>query len=115
MKGFRRNQKSNIHPPSEKVILGTKGAGNKEDTRRETGGWILVLAMAFAFLFYALFMFFTIGDKGPPGWDFGDIADTPGQSAFSTSPEPSGNDAAPSAQHVSEKPVHAPDEKGVSE
>lgn len=72
-------------------------------------GWLFVLGLALAFLVYGLFMYFTVGDKGPPGWDFGDVPDTPGQSIYSTSPEPSGNSGEPAAQHISGKPSRAPE------
>jgi hypothetical protein len=67
-------------------------------------GWVLVSGLALLFLLYGLFMFVLIGDKGPPEWDFGAIADTPGQSTYSTSPEPAGNKGEPVTQHVSGNP-----------
>jgi hypothetical protein len=47
-------------------------------------GWIVVLAMAAVFILWGLFIFFTVGDKGPPSWDFGVIRDIPGESPYST-------------------------------
>jgi flagellar basal body-associated protein FliL len=47
-------------------------------------GWIFVIAMAVVFILWGLFIFFTVGDKGPPSWDFGVIKDIPGESSYST-------------------------------
>jgi flagellar basal body-associated protein FliL len=47
-------------------------------------GWIVVIAMAVVFILWGLFIFFTVGDKGPPSWDFGVIKDIPGESPYST-------------------------------
>ena len=71
-------------------------------------GWMLVLGLAVAFLIYGLFMYVVVGDKGPPGWDFNVVEDTPGKSVYSTSPQPDGNTGAPEPQHVSGKPARAP-------
>jgi hypothetical protein len=67
-------------------------------------GWFLVPALALLFLLYGLFMWKTVGDKGPPDWDFSIVQDIPGKSVYSTSPEPAGNTGEPEPQHVSEKP-----------
>ena len=42
-------------------------------------GWFYVCGLALFFLLYGLFMFYMIGDKGPPGWDFGIVEDIPGE------------------------------------
>ncbi len=72
-------------------------------------GWLIILTMAILFLCYGLFMFFTVGDKGPPRWDFGVVEDIPGESVYSThslgAPEPS-------PQHVSQKPPQAVIDEG---
>ncbi len=87
---------------------------NDQDTRNhETGvglkAWFFVIGLAVLFLIYGFFMFFTIGDKGPPGWDFGDVEDIPGKSIYSTSPQPAGNTGEPEPQHISNRPPQAPD------
>ena len=46
--------------------------------------WIIVIAIAVVFVVWGLFIFFTLGDKGPPPWDFGVIRDVPGESPYST-------------------------------
>jgi len=46
--------------------------------------WFIVIAMAFFFALWGLFIFFAVGDKGIPPWDFGVIRDIPGESAYST-------------------------------
>jgi hypothetical protein len=47
-------------------------------------GWLIVIAMAVLFLLWGFFVFFSVGDKGPPFWDFGVIKDVPGESRYST-------------------------------
>jgi nicotinamide riboside transporter PnuC len=54
----------------------------KEKTNRV--GWIIVVAIAILFVLWGLFIFFAVGDKGPPSWDFGVIKDIPGESPYST-------------------------------
>jgi hypothetical protein len=70
------------------------------------GGWIYIMLLALCFLLYGLMMFFAIGDKGPPDWDFGSLPDTPGQSVYSTHSEADGQETVP--QHVAERPPQAP-------
>jgi hypothetical protein len=71
--------------------------GNKTDLR----SWMIILAIAILFFCYGLFMFLAVGDKGPPGWDFGVVKDIPGESAYSTHPPGAPE---PEPQHVSQKP-----------
>ena len=47
-------------------------------------GWIIVVAIAILFVLWGLFIFFAVGDKGPPSWDLGVIKDIPGESPYST-------------------------------
>ena len=47
-------------------------------------GWIIVLAMAFLFVVWGFFIYFAVGDKGPPPWNFGVVSDIPGESPYST-------------------------------
>ena len=47
-------------------------------------GWIIVLAMAILFVVWGLFIYFAVGDKGTPPWNFGVVSDIPGESAYST-------------------------------
>jgi len=54
----------------------------REKTNRV--GWIIVFGMALLFILWGLFIFFAVGDKGPPSWDFGVIKDIPGESSYST-------------------------------
>lgn len=70
-------------------------------------GWLLVCGLALFFLLYGLFMFYMIGDKGPPGLDFGTVEDIPGASVYSTNEPITGGDTTPAPQHVSQKPAHA--------
>jgi hypothetical protein len=74
--------------------------------------WLFVLGLAAWLLLYGIFVFMAVGDKGPPDWDFGVIPDTPGQSVYSTSPEPGGDSGQPEAQHVAGKPSQVPSTMG---
>jgi len=73
-------------------------------------GWVFVTLLALLFLVYGFFVFGVVGDKGPPEWDMGDVADTPGKSVYSTSPEPAGNRGEPATQHVSGRPSQVAEE-----
>lgn len=53
---------------------------DKGDSR----GWIVVGVMAILFLLWGFLVFVTVGDKGPPPWDFGVVADVPGESPLSS-------------------------------
>ena len=57
--------------------------GNDKST---IGSLIIIMAIAFSFLAWGLFVFFSVGDKGSPPWDFGIVQDVPGESAYSTHP-----------------------------
>ncbi len=70
-------------------------------------GWVYVCGLALFFLLYGLFMFYMVGDKGPPGWDFGAVEDIPGASVYSTNQPVTGGAAPPAPQHVSQRPWQA--------
>jgi len=46
--------------------------------------WSIIGAIAAGFLAWGLLIYFVVGDKGPPGWDFSVIPDIPGQSTYFT-------------------------------
>ena len=46
--------------------------------------WLVPVAIAVLFLFWGLLIFFMVGNKGQPPWDFGVVEDIPGQSPYST-------------------------------
>jgi hypothetical protein len=46
--------------------------------------WLVVFGIAFAFLLWGFLVYYTVGDKGAPAWDFGVVQDIPGQSPYST-------------------------------
>ena len=82
-----------------------------KEMEREQGGnnwkaWLIVCTLAVLFLIYGVFMYFVVGDKGPPAWDFGTVEDIPGQSSYSTHPPRQGKGTEPEPQHVSQKPAH---------
>jgi hypothetical protein len=64
----------------------------------------LVFTLAVFFLLWGFLLFYTIGDKGPPSWDFGVVQDIPGESAYSTQRPLPGRMSLPEPQHVSQKP-----------
>jgi hypothetical protein len=57
---------------------------SEQEKRTNRVGWIVVVAMAIVFILWGFFIFFAVGDKGPPSWDFGVIKDIPGESPYST-------------------------------
>jgi hypothetical protein len=75
-----------------------------ENDERTVRSLIIVLVIAISFLAWGLLIFFSVGDKGSPPWDFGIVQDMPGESAFSTHPPGSPE---PDPQHVSQKPAQA--------
>ena len=79
----------------------TPKANNDERTIRSL---IIVVVIAISFLAWGLLIFFSIGDKGSPPWDFGIVQDIPGESAHSTHGPPSEKISEPEPQHVSQKP-----------
>ena len=46
--------------------------------------WLIPIAIAVLFLVWGLLIFFMVGNKGQPPWDFGVVEDIPGQSPYST-------------------------------
>ena len=46
--------------------------------------WLVPIAIAGLFLVWGLLIFFMVGNKGQPPWDFGVVEDIPGQSPYST-------------------------------
>jgi hypothetical protein len=46
--------------------------------------WLVPIAIAVLFLVWGLVIFFMVGNKGQPPWDFGVVEDIPGQSPYST-------------------------------
>ncbi len=80
---------------------------NPKEEREGLRGWLIVGSLVLLFLFYGFFMYFVVGDKGPPSWDFGVVQDIPGQSSYSTHSPRQGKGTEPEAQHVSQKPSKA--------
>ena len=65
---------------------------------------LIVVAIALSFMAWGLLIFYSVGDKGSPPWDFGIVADIPGESVYSTHPSGGGKVSAPEGQHVEGKP-----------
>jgi hypothetical protein len=66
--------------------------------------WLFIFVLAASFLAWGFLLFYTIGDKGPPPWDFGIVRDIPGESVFSTHQPLPGKVSDPDPQHVSGRP-----------
>jgi hypothetical protein len=77
---------------------------NEREGKESWKLWIIIGGLSLAFLLYGLVMFIAVRDKGPPGWDFGVVEDTPGKSIFSTMREQPIGTKGPEEQHVSGKP-----------
>jgi hypothetical protein len=76
------------------------------ERREALKAWLFVCGLALGFFLYGLFMFASIGDRGPPAWDFNIVEDTPGKSVYSTFPEPGGA-REPEPQHIAGRPSRA--------
>ncbi len=46
--------------------------------------WLIPIAIAVLFFLWGLLIFFMVGNKGQPSWNFGVVEDIPGQSPYST-------------------------------
>jgi hypothetical protein len=46
--------------------------------------WLIPIGLAVGFFLWGLFIYYAVGDKGPPPWSFGIVEDIPGQSPYST-------------------------------
>ena len=73
--------------------------GNGQHTEGSTRGWVMVFCVAALFLAWSLFIFFTVGVKWPPVWDFGGKPEVPGLSIYSTHPTKKGQPQAAAALH----------------
>jgi hypothetical protein len=52
--------------------------------KKRSRGFLLGVMIALLFFIWSLFVFFMVGNKGQPSWDFGVIKDIPGESPYST-------------------------------
>lgn len=46
--------------------------------------WLIPLVLALGFLLWGLLIYFTVGVKWPPVWNFGAVPDVPGLSEYSS-------------------------------
>jgi len=90
----------------EQKEQGTATGDEREFKQLIVRGWLIICGMSVAFALYGVFAFFAIGDKGPPGWDFGGVQDIPGGSEYSTHPFRD-TAAKPEPQHVNQRPSEA--------
>lgn len=61
------------------------GWTEEDESRSSLRSWLILLGTAVAFLAWGSVLYFGVGDKGPPQWDYSVIPDIPGQSPYSTS------------------------------
>jgi len=47
-------------------------------------GWLLPFVLAAGFFLWGVFIFYAVGVKWPPVWNFGTVADVPGLSEYSS-------------------------------
>ena len=76
----------------------------EKNNKTEIRSWVIIFVLAVLFVAWGLFIFFTVGDKGPPSWNFGVVRDVPGESAYSTHQAVKGRAVPPESQHVLGKP-----------
>ncbi|SPF50901.1 conserved hypothetical protein [Syntrophobacter sp. SbD1] len=68
--------------------------------------WSIIAAIAVGFLAWGMLIYFVIGDKGPPGWDFSVIPDIPGQSVYSSSSPIKPHGLVPGPESTPVEPQH---------
>ncbi len=85
-----------------------------DDRRLVVKTWAIVAAIPAALLIWGFFLFFAIGTKGSPAWDFSVVEDIPGQSAYSTAPvEGPPNLPVRQVEKVTPQHVSGPTEEGA--
>ena len=57
---------------------------NTASERGSLHDWLIIFSLAGGFLLWGLFIFYTVGVKWPPAWNFGTVVDVPGLSKYST-------------------------------
>jgi hypothetical protein len=77
------------------------------DNKTGIRSWVIIFVLAVLFVAWGLFIFFTVGDKGPPSWNFGVVRDIPGESPYSTHSPSRGKEIDPESQHISQNPSKA--------
>ena len=82
-----------------------------KETRRTL---LVAFGLSAGFLLWGVFLFFTVGTKAQPAWDFGAVPDVPGLSVYSTVANRGLSSVPPyflreqaelTPQHVQERPV----------
>jgi len=51
--------------------------------RTDLRSWVIVIGIALSFFLWGLFIYFSVGVKWPPNWNFGAVPDIPGESPYS--------------------------------
>ncbi len=105
---FDAKESGSVGKEEGEASAGMPGKMEAVDRRAMRRGFLIVSLIAALFLGYGIFMYFAIGDRGDPDWDFGGVEETPAQSIYSTAPP-----AAPQPQHVDRMPSGAGPPKGL--
>ncbi|MFZ2448191.1 MAG: hypothetical protein WAW37_17680 [Syntrophobacteraceae bacterium] len=82
---------------------------NPAPTEEESGSartWAIIAGIAATFLLWGGIVFFVIGEKGPPDWDFSVVPDIPGESAYSTHTPFRPTDRVPGPTSAQPEPQH---------
>ncbi len=79
-------------------------ATEEEHSAKRT--WSILGGIAIVFLAWGFLLFFVIGDKGPPEWDFSVIPDIPGESTYSTYSPTRPHGLVPGLEPVPVEPQH---------
>jgi hypothetical protein len=86
-----------------------ENAPSEDNGKATLRGFAVVVGIALGFLLWGFLVYFAVGDKGAPSWNFGVVPDIPGQSPYSThstkrlpiiNPSPEGAAQGVSPQHV---------------
>lgn len=56
---------------------------SSQERREAIRSWAIVIGIGVVVLLWGSFLFITVGDKGPPPWDYSIVEDIPGEAASS--------------------------------
>lgn len=86
-------------------------AESSKEKREIILSWSIVAAIAVAVLLWGSFLFITIGDKGPPPWDYSIVEDIPGEAASSLYSSPAFHGYGPRPAKIEKQHVMDPPEE----
>lgn len=65
-----------------------ENVGSNGEQRASIKSWLIIVGLSVGVLIWGFLIFFTVGDKGLPPWDYSILPDVPGQSVYSTHSAP---------------------------